>query len=157
MQLRACEAKPSPYPPFEIPCLLAVTRRSRSKNPSHVQRACNCTIVPHAVKETTTNFKIRASISRFQIQWQVITRPKFGKLLRRVSEFKFCKFALSSQIRVGQILKFHERVISALILVASFARPKISSQFLRVSEILKFAKIVFRNLKFCFFVKGEEA
>ena len=38
-----------------------------------------------------------------------------------------------------QILKFHERVISALILVASFARPKISSQFLRVSGILKFA------------------
>ena len=42
--------------------------------------------------------------------------------------------------------KIYERVISALILVASFARPKISSQFLRVSEILKFAK----NSKFIF-------
>ncbi len=41
-------------------------------------------------------------------------------------------------VSVKQILKFHERVISALILVASFARPKISSQFLRVSGILKF-------------------
>ena len=38
-----------------------------------------------------------------------------------------------------QILKFYERAISALILVASFARPKISSQFLRVNEGLKFA------------------
>ena len=58
------------------------------------------------------------------------------------------KFELSckrSQILVGnftymklrQILKFHERVISALILVASFARPKISSQFLRVNESFK--------------------
>ena len=45
-----------------------------------------------------------------------------------------------SQILVGnfvymklwQILKFHERVISALILVESFAKPKISSQLLRV-------------------------
>ena len=36
--------------------------------------------------------------------------------------------------------KIYERVISALILVASFARPKISSQFLRVNGILKFAK-----------------
>ena len=60
-------------------------------------------------------------------------------------------------LRLQQILKFHERVISALILVASFARPKISSQLLRVNGILKFAKIVFINLKFCFFVKGEEA
>ena len=60
------------------------------------------------------------------------------------------KFELSDkrgQILVGnfvymklwQILKFHERVISALILVASFARPKISSQLLRVNGILKFA------------------
>ena len=49
-------------------------------------------------------------------------------------------------IKFEQILKFHERVISALILVASFARPKISSQFLRVSESLKFAK----NSKFIF-------
>jgi len=32
------------------------------------------------------------------------------------------------------------RVISALILVASFARPKISSQFLGVNGILKFEK-----------------
>jgi len=47
---------------------------------------------------------------------------------------------LSSQINVRQILKFHERVISALILVESFAKPKISSQFLRVNGILKFAK-----------------
>ena len=41
-------------------------------------------------------------------------------------------------VSVKQILKFHERVISALILVASFARPKTSSQLLRVSGILKF-------------------
>ena len=34
--------------------------------------------------------------------------------------------------------------------MASFAKPKFSSQFLRVNEILKFAKIFFRNLKFCF-------
>jgi len=53
--------------------------------------------------------------------------------------------------------KICERVISALILVANFARPKISSQFLRVNESLKFEKKIFRNLKFCFFVKGEEA
>ena len=64
------------------------------------------------------------------------------------------KFYLSRQISIRQILKFHERVISALILVASFARPKISSQFLRVNGILKFEKKIFRNLKFCFFVKG---
>ena len=42
--------------------------------------------------------------------------------------------------------KIYERVISALILVASFARPKISSQFLRVNGILKFSK----NSKFIF-------
>ena len=60
--------------------------------------------------------------------------------------------------KLGQILKFHERAISALILVTSFARPKISSQFLGVNGILKFAKIdFFRNLKFYSFVKGEEA
>ena len=41
--------------------------------------------------------------------------------------------------KLAQILKFHERVILALILVASFARPKISNQFLRVNGILKFA------------------
>ena len=40
-------------------------------------------------------------------------------------------------MKLWQILKFHERVISALILVVSFARPKISSQLLRVSGILK--------------------
>jgi len=45
-----------------------------------------------------------------------------------------------------KILKFHERVISALILVASFARPKISSQFLRVNGILKFAKVDFLEI-----------
>ena len=55
-------------------------------------------------------------------------------------DFKICKFALLNQVIVRQILKFHERVISALILVESFAKPKISSQFLRVSEILKFEK-----------------
>ena len=51
-------------------------------------------------------------------------------------------------VKIQQILKFHERVISALILVASFARPKISSQFLRVSESLKFVKqkIIFKKL-----------
>ena len=41
------------------------------------------------------NFKIRAGISRFQIQWQVITRLEFGKLLRRVS--KVLKFALRNK------------------------------------------------------------
>ncbi|OUT07258.1 hypothetical protein B9N65_08390 [Campylobacter concisus] len=56
------------------------------------------------------------------------------------------KFYLSNQISVRQILKFHERVISALILVASFAKPKISSQFLRVSENLKFAKTIFLEI-----------
>ena len=64
--------------------------------------------------------------------------PKFSKLLRRVS--KILKFALLSQVRVMQILKFHKRAISALILVASFARSKISSQFLGVNGILKFTK-----------------
>ena len=48
--------------------------------------------------------------------------PKFSKLLMRVS--KILKFALLSQVRVMRILKFNERVISALILVASFARPR---------------------------------
>ena len=43
-------------------------------------------------------------------------------------------------VSVKQILKFHERVILALILVASFARPKISSQFLRASESFKICK-----------------
>ena len=47
--------------------------------------------------------------------------------------------------KITQILKFHERVISALILAASFARPKISSQLLRVNGILKF-----ENTKFLF-------
>ena len=71
------------------------------------------------------------------------------------------KFELSDkrgQILVGnfvymklwQILKFHERVISALILVASFARPKISSQLLRVNGILKFA------LRYKFIQKGRQ-
>ena len=46
--------------------------------------------------------------------------------------------AICNQINFKQILKFHKRVISALILVASFARPKISSKFLRVNGILKF-------------------
>ena len=39
--------------------------------------------------------------------------------------------------RLEQILN-HKRAISALILVASFARSKISSQFLGVNGILKF-------------------
>ena len=53
-------------------------------------------------------------------------QPRFSSLLRRVSKIlKIYKFSLSSQISIRQILKFHERVISALILVASFARPKI--------------------------------
>ena len=43
-------------------------------------------------------------------------------------------------IEIPVILKFNERVISALILVASFARPKISSQLLRVNGTLKFEK-----------------
>ena len=49
--------------------------------------------------------------------------------------------------------KIYERVISALILVASFARPKISSQFLRVNESLKFAKnkLLFLKIQTLFF------
>jgi len=43
--------------------------------------------------------------------------------------------------KLAQILKFHERVISALILWKY--HTKISSQFLRVSENLKFAKTIF--------------
>ena len=49
--------------------------------------------------------------------------------------------------------KIYERVISALILVASFARPKISSQFLRVNGILKFTKnkLLFLKIQTLFF------
>ena len=54
--------------------------------------------------------------------------------------------AVYHQASVRQILKFHERVISALILVTSFARPKIGSQFLGVNGILKF-----ENNKFILF------
>ena len=55
------------------------------------------------------------------------------------------------------ILKFHVRVISALILVASFARPKISSQFLGVSESLKFAKTSFiKIVNFCHCAKFKQ-
>ncbi len=66
-----------------------------------------------------------------------------------VSEAKFL-VGNFTYMKLRQILKFHERVISTLILVASFAKPKFSSQFLRVNGILKFAKIFFRDLKFCF-------
>ena len=79
--------------------------------------------------------------------------PKFSKLLMRVS--KILKFALLSQVRVMRILKFHERVISALILVTSFARPKISSQFLRVNESLKFEKNIKIHLRY-FYPKGRQ-
>jgi len=56
----------------------------------------------------------------------------------------------SAYVKLWQILEFHERVISALILVASFAKPKISSQLLRVNESLKFA------LRYKFIKKGEK-
>ena len=67
-------------------------------------------------------------------------RPKFSSLLRQVSKvLKFAQKCINLQ-KNYQILKFHERVISALILVVSFARSKISSQFLRLNEILKFTQ-----------------
>ena len=67
-------------------------------------------------------------------------RPKFSSLLRQVSKvLKFAQKCINLQ-KNYQILKFHERVISALILVVSFARPKIGSQLLRVNGILKFVK-----------------
>ena len=67
--------------------------------------------------------------------------PKFSKLLRRVS--KILKFALLSQVRVMRILKFHERVISALKFELSGKRSQIfSSQFLRVNEVLKIYKVI---------------
>ena len=48
-----------------------------------------------SMRKIPANFKIRAGISRFQIQWQVVTRPEFGKLLRRVSKvLKFAGIAL---------------------------------------------------------------
>ena len=53
-------------------------------------------------------------------------QPKFSSLLRRVSKvLKFANFFLSSQINVGQILKFHERVISALKFELSDERSQI--------------------------------
>ena len=52
--------------------------------------------------------------------------PKFNKLLRRVNKIlKFANFFLSSQINVRQILKFHERVISALKFELSDERSQI--------------------------------
>ena len=47
--------------------------------------------------------------------------------------------------------------ITALNLVLNEVQPKFSSLLRRVSKVLKFAKGFFGNLKFCFFVKGEEA
>ena len=55
-------------------------------------------------------------------------------------------FFLSSQINVGQILKFHERVISALKFELNEVQPKFSSLLRRVSKILKFAKTALLNL-----------
>ncbi|WP_148786640.1 hypothetical protein [Campylobacter concisus] len=53
-------------------------------------------------------------------------QPKFSSLLRRVSKvLKFANFFLSSQINVRQILKFHERVISALKFELSCKRSQI--------------------------------
>ena len=53
-------------------------------------------------------------------------QPKFSSLLRRVSKIlKFANFFLSSQINVRQILKFHERVISALKFELSYKRSQI--------------------------------
>ena len=47
--------------------------------------------------------------------------------------------------------------ITVLNLVLNEVQPKFSSLLRRVSKVLKFAKCFFGNLKFCFFVKGEEA
>jgi len=58
-------------------------------------------------------------------------QPKFSSLLRRASKLQICL------VKLDKYQVFHELVISALILVASFARPKISSQFLRVNESFK--------------------
>ena len=52
--------------------------------------------------------------------------------------------------KLAQILKFHERVISALILVASFARPEFGKLLRRVSKVLKFANIDFYKFKVFF-------
>ncbi|ERJ31743.1 hypothetical protein UNSW2_1691 [Campylobacter concisus UNSW2] len=55
-----------------------------------------------------------------------VVQPKFSSLLRRVSKIlKFANFFLSSQINVRQILKFHERVISALKFELSYKRSQI--------------------------------
>ena len=53
-------------------------------------------------------------------------QPRFSSLLRRVSKvLKFANYFLSSQINVGQILKFHERAISALKFELSGERSQI--------------------------------
>ena len=67
----------------------------------------------------------------------------------------FALHAICNQINFKQILKFHKRVISALILVASFARPKISSQFLRVNESFKICKKALLNFKILFLHKSQ--
>ena len=59
--------------------------------------------------------------------------------------------------KLKQILKFMSEHITALNLVLNEVQPKFSSLLRRASKILKFAKCFFGNLKFCFFVKGEEA
>ena len=71
-------------------------------------------------------------------------------LLLNVAYSKVILFIFS---KVLTNFKIYERVISALILVASFARPKISSQFLRVNESLKFAKnkLLFLKIQTLFF------
>ena len=91
-QARNCgtDTKSVPLSPFKIPCLLAVTRQVTSKTTRTLE--VHAIIITHCMQSRTlANFKIRAGISRFQIQWQVTTRPEFGKLLRRVS--KVLKFA----------------------------------------------------------------
>ena len=59
-----------------------------------------------------------------------------------------------SFVKFEQILKFMSEHITALNLVLNEVRPKFSSQFLRMSGILKFANLLCR---LSFFVKGEEA
>ena len=73
--------------------------------------------------ETPANFKFRASITTALNLVPNAVQPKFSSLLRRVS--KVLKFALSYQVIVRQILKFHERVISALKFELSDKRSQI--------------------------------
>ena len=96
--------------------------------PSHVQRACNG--ASHCMRFMTKKLKqILKFMSEHITALNLVlneVQPKFSSLLRRVSKvLKFANFFLSSQINVGQILKFHERVISALKFELSCKRSQI--------------------------------